>query len=534
MAYSNSTQKVVYSLVWVGVGVLILAGCAQRNYKQEIDKQVYGIIDEKWQEDFGLKVNYKVSDTEPEPDSVQVEKKVPASGILTLSQAVAIATAHNRQYQAEKEALYVKAMDLRLARHEFERKYLGGGWAGYSRSPGREGTDVSGQAGFGQLLEDGTLITSSIAASWLDVLRGNVQGGLGTVLTVAVSKPLLRGSDRAVVQETLTQAERDMLYQVRLFNRFRKSFVVSVISRYYRVLEQRNIMKNAEDNYRTLADLYEKAHKLADAGRLPLYEFDQARQDKLRAWDTYIRETKGYEQLLDEFKLTLSLPTRTEFGLDEGEIKVLKSASIPAPDFSQAQAVDAALSQRLDLANSAARVQDADRKVRVAADNLRGELNLAASTDVSSERGYDLSKLESINGAGTVGLELDLPLERTAEENAYRMALITLNRRQREYEQAKDTVTLEVRQAYRDLTEAAERYRVQSHSCELAQQRFRKTFLLLQYGRANTRDVLDAQEDLFDARNDTAAALVEHTIATLNFYRDAGVLLVRPDGMWQR
>lgn len=88
-------------------------------------------------------------------------------------------------------------------------------------------------------------------------------------------------------------------------------------------------------------------------------------------------------------------------------------------------------------------------------------------------------------------------------------------------------------QAYRDLTEAAERYRVQSEGVALAQKRLKNTNLLLQYGRASSRRVLNAQGALFDAQNAAAEALVNYAIATLNFYCATGVLQVRPDGMWQ-
>jgi len=120
------------------------------------------------------------------------------------------------------------------------------------------------------------------------------------------------------------------------------------------------------------------------------------------------------------------------------------------------------------------------------------------------------------------------------EQHVYRKALITLNQRQREYDQAADMVRLKVRQAYCDLSEAAERYKVQSDSLILAEKRFKNTFLLLQYGRANSRRVLSAQNDLFDAQNAATRTLVDYTIATLKFYRDTEVLQFRPDGMWER
>ena len=120
------------------------------------------------------------------------------------------------------------------------------------------------------------------------------------------------------------------------------------------------------------------------------------------------------------------------------------------------------------------------------------------------------------------------------EQHVYHKALITLNQRQQEYDRAADIVRLQVRQAHRDLTEAAERHRVQLEGLKLAEKRFKKTYLLLQYSRASSRRVLSAQNDLFDAQNATTQALVDYTIATLKFYRDTEVLQVRPDGMWER
>ena len=57
--------------------------------------------------------------------------------------------------------------------------------------------------------------------------------------------------------------------------------------------------------------------------------------------------------------------------------------------------------------------------------------------------------------------------------------------------------------------------------------------MLMKYLRASSRRVLRARDDLFDAQNAATDALVDFTIATLEFYRDTGTLQVRPDGMWQ-
>lgn len=535
MICSCFTKKLAYSIMFGLAGLCSLSGCARHDYKAEADEKVYKIIDQKWRKEFGSQVNFKISDTEPSPNDIQIVKAIPASGVLTLPQAVAIATAYNREYQLEKELLYTTALDLRLARHEFEPWVFGGASGGYNADRNDEAFGVETNFGFNQLLAAGTRIGINIAAAWVDVFTGNLSGGLASVLSANLTQPLLRGSDRIVVLENLTQAERDTLYQVRSFNRFRKTFVVSVISQYYWVLQKSDAVKNAQEHYNTMQWLYKRVEKLANAGRVPrFFELHRVHQDKLNAEDAYIQAQKEYKQALDEFKITLSLPTTAEFELDDGELEALRAAEMTYPDFSEAEVIEAALGQRLDLANSVDAIVDAERKVLVAADSLGADANLVAAANAISARRANRRTLGPLRKEYDFGLELNLPLDRVAEQNVYRKALITYNQRQREYEEAGDRVALEVRKAYRDLTEAAERYRVRSESLALARKRFKATSLSLQYGRASSRRVLNAQDNLFDAQNAATEALVNYTVATLNFYRDTGVLQVRPDGMWEK
>ena len=510
-----------------------LAGCTQPDYKKEADEQVYRIIDQKWNEDLGSKANYAISDVTPSPNDIRIEKKIAIPGILTLPQAVALATAHNREYQTQREALYIRALDLRLTRHDFETQFFGGFSGGYNADRNDEAVGTEASIGFTRLLAGGARISTEVATAWVDVLTGNMRGGLATILSATVTQPLLRGSERAIVVEGLTQAERDTLYQIRSFNRFRKTFVVSIISQYYTVLQRLEDTNNARSNYATLAWLLERVEKLADAGRLPMLEVDRIRQERLEAANVYSQAEKEYRHAVDEFKLALSLSTSAELRLDESEFEALRAAEMTEPEFSEEQVLEAAQLARLDLANSADLILDAQRKVHVAADSLRAEANLIGMAATTSARSANRHTLDWLREDYGVGLELDLPLDRVPEQNVYRKALITLNQRRREYEEAADTVKLQVRQAHRDLTEASERYKVLSEALGLAQQRFNNTFLLLQYGKTSSRRVLQAQRDLFDAQIAAAQALVDYKIATLSFYRDTGVLQVRPDGMWE-
>jgi outer membrane protein TolC len=271
----------------------------------------------------------------------------------------------------------------------------------------------------------------------------------------------------------------------------------------------------------------------AGEGRTARYQVDQAEQSELNAKDSLLRTQQAYEQRLDEFKIRLALPTDADVVLDQNELKSLEEAGITQPAYTLAEALDAAFAQRLDLANSIDSVEDAQRKVLVAANGLGADLNLVASARANSGDGTEFSRIQFQRGDYSLGVEAGLPLDRKAERNAYREALIALEQQRREYENDLDSIKLDVRQAYRKLQEEAESYVTQRKSLDLARQRVAVSPLLWEAGRANTRDLLESQDALLLAQNSLTAALVDHTIAKLNFFRDIGVLQVRPDGMWE-
>jgi len=527
---------VIRPLMLVVGMTVVLAGCAPRDpdqLKKNLDKQIYGIIESKWENEFGIKANYKIDSAEPSPNDISTERTLPAGTVLTLPQAVEFATDHNRVYQLEKDDLYVKALDLRLARHQFEPLLFGGANAGYVKDGADEAITTGAGGGAGQLLKTGATIGAGLTAAWVEVLTGNARSGLANILTVVLDQPLLKGSDPNIVLENLTQAERDLLYQIRSFNRFRKKFVVSTVVQYYLVLQTYDAAENARNNYDTLVNVCGYAEKLAAAGRLPQFELDQAVQDKLIARDTYVQAEKIYKQTLDNFKLALGAPTETELRLDYNEITVLRGVEMKMPAFSEAEAIETALANRLDLANAFDAVNDTERKVFVALDSMKPDLRLVAVAKLMSKRASDPVTLGGTKDTSAVGLQFDPNLDKVSQENTCRLALIVVDQNRRAYEEKIDTVILDVREAYRDLAEAAQRYKVQSEQLSLAKRRFDNTMSLLQYSRANTRDVLDAQRDLYRAQDAATEALVSYTVAMLRFYRDVEILQVRPDGMWE-
>lgn len=514
---------------------LFFFGCNYEEYKAAADEDVQAILASKWKPQHGTQANARIGDVEKDPNDLYFDPNYIPNGTVSLAEAVAIATARNRDYQQQKENLYLTALDLTLFRHDFAPKWFGTIDAGYINRAdnGGETVGAGGSLGFNQLLADGTEISTSITTDWLKYLTGESDASLGSILAGSISKPLLRGAGKDVVQENLTQAERNVLYQIRTFSRYRKTFVVSIVSDYFRVLQALDQVKNAESNYRSLMLSYEQAKANAEAGRLAKLEADQTEQRMLQARDGLASAERRYQQALDLFKIKLAIPTNAILTLDPNALMTLSAKEVSEPNFNVDDAIDTAVSLRLDLATIKDQVDDARRKIKVSENALLADLNLVASSRVASTPDTEAARLRFNDGAYSIGAELDLPLDQMAERNAYRESLITLMQRKRSYENAVDNVKLDVRNAYRSLTESAQRYQIQKISLKLAQERVDSTSLLFQAGRAQARDLLDSQDSLLLAQNEVTSNLIDYNIAKLSFYRDIEILTVKPDGLWE-
>jgi outer membrane protein TolC len=510
--------------------------CSREHYKASADKEAYQIIEEKWQDDFGQMANYRINDEEP--NAAVVQALVPPSGVISLAKAVEIATEHSREYQSQKESLYLEALRLTLTRHDYAPSWLGTIDADYAKDLGGEDITTGGQVGVNQtfLWANGVRATGGVALDWFRLLTGDPYTSLGSVLTSTVTAPLLGAGAGLVAWENLTQAERNMLYRIRSFNRYRKTFVVSIISDYYRVLQQRNSVAIQEASYDRLVESTNQLRMEVEVGQRPAYDLGEAEQRLLSAEQSLVSVRQRYEQTLDSFKIRLALPTDAEVTLDPSELEALADIGVSQPDYTAEEAIEVALTHRLDLANTRNGVEDTRRKLELAAKGLGIQLDLTATTRLDWTRANEpTGTIIGFNdGAYGVGVSADLPLDRKAERNDYRQALITLQQDLRGLDEEEDRIKLDVRQGYRDLAETAESYRIQQIGLELAQKRVEVEKLSLQYGRGTVRLLLESEDALVQAQNDVLGALVDNMIAKMSFFRDIGILQVRPDGMWEQ
>ena len=113
-----------------------------------------------------------------------------------------------------------------------------------------------------------------------------------------MSVPLLRGSGAHIVTEPLTQAERDVLYAIWEFERFKRTFAVNIAGEYLEVLQGLDEVANEEANYRRVIMSVRRSRRLTDSGDMDVIQMDQAVQDELRARNRWILAIQSYERSL--------------------------------------------------------------------------------------------------------------------------------------------------------------------------------------------------------------------------------------------
>lgn len=496
---------------------------------------------------------------------------------ISLLQALQIGARNSSEYQERKEDVFQTALSLDLERNEF-RNIFAGQVAGLykSDSSGKDsvrGTETNATLGLDRKFTNGADLGTALAVDLAKLLSLSGASSLGIVADATISIPLLRGSGRHIVTEPLTQAERNVLYAISEFERYKQVFAINIAKEYLAVLIRLNEVKTAKEGYRSLVITANRSRKMAEAGRLSEIEADQAVQNELRNRQRWITAIETYKNRLDAFKALIGLPPDALIELDPSELEKLlapaqsviteilqqeasrdntkeplmgASPQMAGPsrenagpfEIDETLAVRYGLNNRIDLQVLQGKVYDAQRKVVVLADALRAELTLFGNAKAGQSRtiesaDLDNAKLRTDRGIYTALLTLDLPLERTAERNAYRNSYISLERSVREAQGLEDQIKLTIRKQLRDMLESRERLHVQSKSLLLAEKRVKSTNMFLEAGRAQIRDLTDAQEALFQAQSGLAVAAADYRIAELEFQRDTGLIQIDENGLWQ-
>jgi hypothetical protein len=273
-----------------------------------------------------------------------------------------------------------------------------------------------------------------------------------------------------------------------------------------------------------LEEQFGQLDDLLRQGEALLAEAETVADESGRLADSVVDRQRPDDELGVAFE---QLRQRTESLLVETE------GGLRPVDLSVDQAMATALMQRLDLMNERGFVADDWRDVKIAADDLRSVLNLNAEQSIRTRRNrpfgftFDESRTQ-------LSLSLDLPLNRKAQRNSFRRALINFQASLRALASAEDEIKFDVRDDQRNIDLRRVQYEISVASAGLAAVRVLSTELELALGIENVgaRDFLEAQDAYREALVAVASDHIDYITARAQLFLDLELMVVDSAGFW--
>ena len=282
----------------------------------------------------------------------QSGEDLPKIDSLAMNQAIELGLIHSRDYQQQLENTYLAALNLTFQRYRFDvrpRSFLGepGFDLFYQHQPGDQSNlqfeDVV--IGARRLFPTGAQLVVELTNDTIWLLSGANSQASASGLAYSLVQPFMLNGGREIVLESLTQSERNVVYAIRDFARFRKNFYVTVLTGsravplpgssgggelaylirgersptvgYYMLLYMLQRARNQSTNVRSLNNLIRNLVALGEAGRATSLDVTQLLSSYENARRRELFLVQFFRNELDRFKLQLGLPPNMEIMISD-------------------------------------------------------------------------------------------------------------------------------------------------------------------------------------------------------------------------
>jgi hypothetical protein len=273
--------------------------------------------------------------------------------VLNLKDALRLGIHNSRDFQREREDLYLSALDLTFDRFQFSPRLALGQKGGAETvgkkapaEPNHREASVLTDGSVRWLSATGGEILARFTNSFVwDVKHGNLSETASTLLDFSLVQPLLRLGGRVRILENLTQGERSLLANVRQMQQYQKGYYLRVAAGrgpgegpsrggavgaaglglaagnpsgttvapraegFMGLLEEAQRIENLESNVARLRESMEQLSAAFDAGRISSrLQVDQARLALFNGQSSLLSAKAAYQTRLDTFKIELGLP----------------------------------------------------------------------------------------------------------------------------------------------------------------------------------------------------------------------------------
>ncbi|MDA8134876.1 MAG: TolC family protein [Desulfobacteraceae bacterium] len=344
-----------------------------------------------------------------------------------------------------------------------------------------------------------------------------------TDLVFSISQPLFKNRGREVTEENIRVSQISKYASLERFKTKLLATIAQVRNDYYKLFRLKEELGVKQVSLELAKTILAETRARVASGVLPSLEILNAEFGVVQREKDLIDAEKAVADQLDALRLLLQL----EAGV---EILPTDKPSHEVPDIPEEAAVSLAL-KRPDLLEQKKNLELAEFQTRIYQNKLEPDISLKTSLGVDAldrDRDYDPVGIGKLDNFGwSVGLVFSYPLGNRAAENEYVKSRLKSEQIRLRIRSLEENISNEVRAALREIHSGFKQIEVADRGAEFAEQRLHSFIRKHEAGLATTKEVLDVETDLADARNNQIASLVSYADALTRLWLVTGELTKR-------
>lgn len=340
---------------------------------------------------------------------------------------------------------------------------------------------------------------------------------------ITLTQPLLKNSGKETVGLNILVADNAHQRSVERFRSYVIETIYTVVTTYNRLYTLRQELQSRERSLASAQDLLREIKQKGSAVKHSTaianteYVISKRQTELVEA----LRTMRSKEAKL---RYLIGLKTNTE-------IIPVNPPSREEPFETEDISKELALEHRSDLKMLRMQLAINEVRERVAKHQMLPDVSLVASggfRGLEEEFSDSLEQIKSGKGKWwSVGVQFSMPIGNTFAESDYRREKLRTLQLKKEIEALEWQVRDRVEDDMRRLMSARLRVQATDKSLRLAQQRVAAYRKDAKKGTDTVKNLLDAEDDLLNARNMQTGAVEDFAYAVAKLWRDTGVLLER-------
>ena len=452
--------------------------------------------------------------------------------LLTVDDAVRTAVDQNLGLQVQTYNPAIAATDIRRARSIYDPTLTallnyrdGSRPAGPTSAFDDRSRFIDANASLDQLLPTGATASASFTNFWSkDSLGASTSRFAQPELALSLSQPLLKGFGKRVTERGITTADDAMEISLADWNQKALDTAAEARNRYLTLLKARESLATRRASLAVAGRVHEEGEARVKAGVLAAFELQDSELGVLLREKDLLDAELAEKDAADQLRLTLHLPPGTILELPD-------TPWTDIPDPPEEEVLGIAQRRRPDLLKARTALRTAEFNEKISRNLALPDLALEGSagvTGIATEYGDAIDDVASAkNPNWAVGLRIVVTLGNGAARADVAAARLKASQARAGVAVLEESAGLEIRTALRALETRRKQEEVSRKGVSVAETRLASFLKRGKLGLSTTKDVLDAEANLTQARETLSAARADFQSALTSLWKSTGELLDR-------